>query len=236
MVVGSERSDTGRQRTLRDLLSIGGIVGCVALGVAVLVAPAAENLRSIVPDGAPITAPEVTPRLGDVAVEVRPGATTQRRASITSLSPTELVLAPFEIAGQTAVLATTRSLDTASLLASTADGTVIDGATTLPEPLAPAAPVVAPVTIGVELSAQSSAVTSPGKGKGLVKAPGALKRKTPGQVSASSSGSWMHAASSTVTSSEDDGTRGRGPKADTGRPRDQHPGRAPEHAAVHQRR
>ena len=234
MVVGSERSDMGRRRTLRDLLSIGAIVGCVALGVAVVVAPAAENLRSIVPEGAPITAPEVTPRLGDVAVEVRPGASAQRRASVTSLSPTELVLAPLEMAGQTAVLASTRSVDASSLLASRAEVAIIDVGSVLPEPAAPALVVDTPVTTAVELSAQSAATTGPGKGKGLASAPGATKRKTAGQASASS-GSSMRAASSAVSSSEDDETRGRGPKGDTPQPRGQHPGRAPEHAAAHRR-
>lgn len=231
MVVGSERSDMGRQRTLRDLLSIGGIVGCVALGVAVLVTPAASNLRSIVPEGAPITAPEVTPRIGDVAVEVRPGASAQRRGSITSLSPTELVLAPFEVASETVVLASSRSVDVSTLLASAADTAVVDVGTQLPQAPAPAPLVEAPAPTGIELSAQTSDTSRPGKAKakgkggakGLATAPGSSKRPATAQ------------ASSSVSSSEDDGTRGRGPKADTDQPRDHHPGRAPEHAAAHQR-
>lgn len=232
MVVGRERSEMARRRTLRDLLSVGGIVGCVALGVAVIVAPATSNLRSIVPEGAPITAPDVAPRVGDVAVEVRPGAA-QRRAAVTSLSPAELVLGPPALVDRAVELTSVRSAPSPALLASASQPVLFEVVTPLPAApaLAPVAVAPAPVAPADALTAQS--VEANGKGKAKAKAKGfaSSKRKPSGQVQATPS---MHAASSGV-SSEDDETRRQGPKSDSGRPRDQHPGRAPEHAAAHQR-
>lgn len=236
MVVGRERSEMARRRTLRDLLSVGGIVGCVALGVAVIVAPATSNLRSIVPEGAPITAPDLAPRVGDVAVEVRPGAA-QRRAAVTSLAPGELVLAPPPL-DRGAGLTSVRSPLSPELLASASQPALLEAATPLPIEPAPAPVAVAPVVVepAEALTAQSVEATRPGKAKGkakgLASSPASSKRKPSGQVQTTSS---MHAAASDV-SSEDGGTRGHGPKSGSDRPRGQHPGRAPEHAAAHQRR
>lgn len=73
---GSRRRRPPRPSTARDLATVGAVVACAALAVAALVSPATRGLRSSIDDGIPFTPRGATPRGGEVAVEIRPGART----------------------------------------------------------------------------------------------------------------------------------------------------------------
>ena len=232
MVVGRDRSGTGRRRTLRELVSVGGIVGCVALGVAVIVAPATSNLSSIVPDVTPMAGiPDVPATLGDVAVEVRPGAAAQRRAAVPALSPAQFAAAPSALGVGTPSVSDTPSFVFATSSTRAAGPALAELVVEVPAPL-PTIEVVtpAPEPVAPVLTVAAAPATRPGKAKGTVKT-----------TSGSTSSGSVYSSSSTgsPTSVTRPGKAAESPgqqrKAEIAPPPDQPPGRAPAHAAVHQR-